>query len=192
MANGEKMGNGVKPWSYDIPSPWVEISHTLYSAGPPGSSITTVPLWHFSPSVVYASLFSRLSVLPSRPLSGSMRSSLSQLLSDLNRIVVRAPGAEQTDIPPFCSDRQREGEKEKNERKEGLCVSVIPFSSSWENGNSFTFSWDTNAVLVLMRELYWVQMGPGRNKTGENLRGVSLCSRILTPTDEFKPKWAFP
>ncbi|KAI9530662.1 hypothetical protein NQZ68_000152, partial [Dissostichus eleginoides] len=38
-------------------------------------------------------------------------------LSDLNRIVVRAPGAEQTDIPPLCSNRQR-GEREKREKLE--------------------------------------------------------------------------
>lgn len=158
--------------------------------------------YHNSPSLTFLSLSCLcIFIFPSLRLAFSpsfwfyVFLSFTASLSDLNHIVVRAPGAEQTDIPPFCSDRQREGKgekKEKNERKEGLCVSVIPFSSSWENGNSFTFSWDTDAVSVLMRKLYWVQMGPVRNTTGENLRGVSLYSRILTPADEFKPKWAFP
>ena len=173
----------------------VEISHTLHSAGPPGSSITTVPLWQFP--LVYASLFSRLCVFPSHPLSGSMRSSLSQLLSDLNHIAVRAPGAEQTDIPPFCSDRQREwGKKRKRRMRERKdCVSVsslstppgkmqIPLTLSWNAVFFFSF--------LLMRKLHWVQMGPGRNNTGENLRRITFCLRILTPADGFKPKWAFP
>lgn len=65
--------------------------------------------------------------------------------TDLNRIIVGAPGAEQTDIPPLCSDRQREGKKtERNERKEGLCVSVIPLLLLLGKWNSITFSWHTD------------------------------------------------
>lgn len=120
MANGEKMGIRVKPCNYDIPSPWVEISHTLHSAWPPVSQQTLSDI--SLSSLVYASLFSCLSVLPSHPLSGC---SLSQLLSDLNRIVVRAPGAEQTDIPPFLL-RQTEKGKKMKERKD--CVSVSSLS----------------------------------------------------------------
>ena len=37
------------------------------------------------------------------------------------------------------TERVGEKKKKKNERKEGLCVSVIPFYSSWENANSIDF-----------------------------------------------------
>lgn len=60
---------------------------------------------------------------------------------------------------PFLWQTQKEGE---NERKEGLCVRVIPFSSSWENGIPL-LSVET-ADSVLMRKLYWMQMGPERKK----------------------------
>lgn len=73
-------------------------------------------------------LYFPISVLPSHPLSGSMRLSLSQLLSDLNRIADRAPGAEQTAIPRLCSDRQREGKKGRKMRERKDCVSVSSLS----------------------------------------------------------------
>lgn len=85
----------------------------------------------------------------------------------------------------------KERKRKMRERKD--CVSVSSLSPpSGRMEIRFSLSWNTDVVPALMRKLYLRQMGPGRNNTGENLRGVSLCSRILTPNDEFKPKWAFP
>lgn len=47
-----------------------------------------------------------------------------RLFSDLNSIIVRAPGAEQTAIPPFCSDGQekRGGWQEREKLVKGRIV----------------------------------------------------------------------
>lgn len=110
----------------------VDISHTLHSAGPPGSSVTTVPFWHFSPSLVYASLFSCLSVLPSCPLSGSMRFSLSQLSLWPEPYRCQSPW-HWADRHPTPLLRQTEGGKKKQKRQRKMrerkdCVSLSSFS----------------------------------------------------------------
>lgn len=116
----------------------VELSHTLHSAGPPGSSITTVPVWQFS--LVYASLFSHLCVFPSHPLSGSMRSSFTApLWPEPYRCQSPWRWADRHPTPLLRPTERVGKKKKKNERKEGLCVSVIPFYSSWENANSIDF-----------------------------------------------------
>lgn len=74
--NREKMGNRATwvlvPGNYDTPLTPAEISHTLHSVGPQGSSITTLLFWCLFPSLVYASVFSHFSILPCQSLSGSM------------------------------------------------------------------------------------------------------------------------
>lgn len=69
-------------------------------------------------------------------------------------------------------------EKRGNWRIVCQCYFFFFLLGKW---NSFSFRRKAGAILVLMRNLYWLQMGPRRKNTGENLRRVSLCSRILTP-----------
>lgn len=89
---------------------------------------------------------------------------------------------------------ERGGEKRKRKMRERKdCVSVSSLSPpSGRMEIRFGLSWNTDVVPELMRKLHLRQMGPRRNNRWKPERGLSLCSRILTPKEEFKPKWAFP
>lgn len=186
----EKLGK----WSKNM-QPWYPL--TLARDQPrPAFSRASRLRYHNSPLLTFFSclcilIFSSLHL----PLLALVLThfSLSQLLPDLNHIIVRAPGAGQTHIPPLCSDRQRERKERDKWEKERIVCQCHPFLLLLGEGKFiFHLGWNINAAPAVMRKLYLRQMGPERNNTGENLRGVFLCSRILTPNHEFKPNWVFP
>lgn len=174
LATGQKMGDRatrrVKPCNYDIPSPLWRLATPCIERGLQ-APVSQQSLSDISAPLLFMHLYFPISpVLPSHPLSGSMCCSLSLLLPDLSRIVVRAPGAGQTDIPPLRSDRQREGKKERRrkmrERKD--CVSLSSFSPPLGKVEFLYFQLkNAGAISALMSKLYLVQMEPGRNNTGE-------------------------
>lgn len=109
-----------------------------------------------------------------------MHFSLSQLLSDLN-ISLSEPLAlsRQASHPSALTEREK--------RAEGRIVwRCHPFL------HCFSLNWNTDVVPVLIRKLYSRQLGPRKNNTRENLRGVSLCLRILTPMMSSNPNGHFP
>lgn len=105
----------------NIPSTWWRATTPCIQQSPPR------PQYHNSPSLICPSWLCIFILLCFLSLKDFFR-----LFSDLKSIVVRAPGAEQTAIPPFCSDIQkREGwaarKRKTGERKDCVSVSSLCF-----------------------------------------------------------------
>lgn len=179
---GNRGTRTVKPCSYDIPLTLVAGSHTLHSTGPPGSSVTTVPFWRFSPFLVYASLFS-----PSRSFSHSF-----WFYAFLSFTAPLWPEPYHCQSPWRWADRhpthllrQTErwgrggGGRKTRERKD--CVSVSSLSLPLRKMKILQFQKKRRFCFGVEEETLLVANGPRKKHKGKLEKGLSLLKNFDPP-----------